>query len=643
MSEPLFRLSHVTLPGSPGRARLDDVSVEIPPGVTAVVGASGAGKSSLLEALVGFARPASGAVAGGAPPRGDGEPGDGEPIRLFWVPSDLGLWPDETARGHLLSVQPARDAAGADRLLERFRLSAVAGRRPGTLSAGERSRLAVARAVASGAGTLVLDEPLAHVDPAALPADWATLRACWNGDLDGVRRSVVFATHDPAAAVRESAFCVTMRDGTVPWSGPTATLYHAPPPGAPAELLGPVNRFDAATVRRLNLAETPAPLAVRPERLELAPAADGPLCVSDSLPSGPLTATAVTDPDRDAPPLTLHHRTGPPLAAGARVAARLAFALLLAALPGAAAGCGGNETQDGPALSFAAVRVRATPNAGPQLPAPRGVGIGPGNEAFVLDDAGRVLVFDAEGEELRRWDMPSNVNGNPEGICVYRPPGSDEWLVAVADTHFHRVVLFDTAGEVVTMWGVEGDEPGNFRFPVAVTADDAGRLYVSEYGGNDRVQVFSPHPENRPLRAFGSFGTGPGQFSRASGVAWVPPTAVGGNGLVLVADAFGDRIQVFTDLGYYRGVLGGDDAVPLHSPYDLARAADGTLWIPEYHGGRVTALRPDGSLLGRWGGARPSPDDATGPLVTPWGLDVDAAGRVWVADTGNRRLVTLVP
>ena len=636
MSAPLFRLSHLTLSGSPGRPRLDDVSVDIPPGVTAVVGASGAGKSSLLEALVGFARPASGGVGGGAPPGGDGGAGRAEPGGLFWVPSDLGLWPDETARGHLLSVQPERDAAAADRLLERFRLSAVAGRRPGTLSAGERSRLAVARAVASGAGVLVLDEPLAHVDPAALPTDWATLRACWNGDLDGVRRSIVFATHDPAAAVRESTFCVTIRDGTVPWSGPTATLYHAPPPGAPAELLGPVNRFDPETVRRLNLADSPAPLAVRPERLELAPAADGPLRVSTSLPSGPLTATAVTDPDRDAPPLTLHHRTGPPLAAGVRVAARLAWGVLLAAL--LAAGCGGEENEDGPALAFAAVRVRATPNAGPQLPAPRGVGIGPQNEAFVLDDAGRVLVFAPDGEELRRWDMPSNVNGNPEGICVYRPPGSDEWLVAVADTHFHRVVLFDAAGEVVTMWGVEGDEPGNFRFPVAMTADDAGRLYVGEYGGNDRVQVFSPHPENRPLRAFGSFGTGPGQFSRASGVAWVPPEEEDGDAFVLVASAFGDRIERFTDEGRYRGVLGGDDAVPLHSPYDLARAADGTLWIPEYHGGRVTALQPDGSLLGRWSG-----NEATGPLVTPWGLDVDATGRVWIADTGNRRLVTLVP
>ncbi|MEM9704372.1 MAG: NHL repeat-containing protein, partial [Planctomycetota bacterium] len=187
------------------------------------------------------------------------------------------------------------------------------------------------------------------------------------------------------------------------------------------------------------------------------------------------------------------------------------------------------------------------------------------------------------------------------------------------------------------------DDLGNFRFPVAVTADDAGRLYVGEYGGNDRVQVFSAHPENKPLREFGSFGTGPGQFSRASGVAWVPPGADDKDAFVLVADAFGDRIERFTDQGEYRGALGGDAAVELHSPYDLARAADGTLWIPEYHGGRVTALRADGSLIGRWNGDDGEGTGAVGRLLTPWGLDVDADGRVWVADTGNRRLLTLIP
>ncbi|NNJ25617.1 ATP-binding cassette domain-containing protein [Alienimonas chondri] len=627
MNTPVFRLREVSLAGGVGRWRLRRVYVDIPPGVTAVVGASGAGKSSLLEVLAGFATPSSGVVERGAPPSGDGEAGG-----LFWLPADLGLWPSETVEGHLRAVQPEPDHAAVEELLSTFGLESAAARRPGLLSAGERSRLAVARAIASRADVLLLDEPLAHVDPASLPRYWARLR-----EALAECRAAVFVTHDPVAAVWESTHCIAVADRTVTWSGATETLYRDPPEGAPAELLGPVSVLPPSVAERLGLERSNRPAKVRSGRLDLIADPDGSLLVESSHPAGPLTETVVT-PDPPAEPFSLLHRTGPPLAKGARAALRFAFLLLAGLFPLLGAGCDGGPKPSGPALSFAEVRVRATPNAGAQLPAPRGVGIGPNGEAFVLDDAGRVLVFAPDGEELRRWDMPSNVNGNPEGICVYRPPGSEEWLVAVADTHFHRIVLFTTEGEEVVRWGVEGDEPGDFRFPVAVTADDAGRLYVGEYGGNDRVQVFSPHPENRPLREFGSFGTGPGQFSRASGVAWVPPEREGKDAFVLVADAFGDRIARFTDQGEYRGVLGGDDAVALHSPYDLARAADGTLWVPEYHGGRVTALRPDGTLIGRW-----SRDEKAGALLTPWGLDVDAAGRVWVADTGNRRLVTLVP
>ena len=152
------------------------------------------------------------------------------------------------------------------------------------------------------------------------------------------------------------------------------------------------------------------------------------------------------------------------------------------------------------------------------------------------------------------------------------------------------------------------------------------------------MQVFSAAPEFAFLRSLGGPGTGPGKFQRASGVAWVPGSG-GEPGTVLVVDAFGDRVQTFGAAGEYRGVLGGERAVSLHSPYDIDRAEDGTLWVPEYHGGRVTALKPDGSLLGRWG----REGTGEGELRAPWGLAADADGRVWVADTENRRLVVLAP
>ena len=66
---------------------------------------------------------------------------------------------------------------------------------------------------------------------------------------------------------------------------------------------------------------------------------------------------------------------------------------------------------------------------------------------------------------------------------------------------------------------------------------------------------------------------------------------------------------------------------------------DGNLTVVEYSGGRITRLTLDGTLLGRYG----KPGSGDGEFATPWGMTVDGKGRVWVADTGNRRLVELTP
>ena len=67
MSDVLWKLTGVSLRGA-GPARLADVTVELRRGVTAVLGHSGAGKTSLLNLLVGFERPDRGTVACGPPP-----------------------------------------------------------------------------------------------------------------------------------------------------------------------------------------------------------------------------------------------------------------------------------------------------------------------------------------------------------------------------------------------------------------------------------------------------------------------------------------------------------------------------------------------------------------------------------------------
>ena len=268
-----------------------------------------------------------------------------------------------------------------------------------------------------------------------------------------------------------------------------------------------------------------------------------------------------------------------------------------------AAGCG---LSDGPRLTPRNITSRSIPAAGPMIPAPRAVTTGPDDSVYLLDNAGRVLVFDRNGQPKRQWKMPAAKVGNPEGICLLR-----DGRIAVADTHYHRVVFFTSTGQVSGMFGKEGQGPGEFIWPVAVIEDDDGHLFVSEYGGDNRVQKFDANLEF--VLSFGNRGDRPGEFQRPSGMVWFA-------GRLYIVDAFNDRIQVFAGDGRFIEILGAqDEASRLHYPYDIALGPDGDLFVVEYGAGRVSRFDLRGKLLGRFGSTGSGQDQ----FGTPWGLAID--------------------
>ncbi|RPI83393.1 MAG: hypothetical protein EHM42_08460 [Planctomycetaceae bacterium] len=87
-------------------------------------------------------------------------------------------------------------------------------------------------------------------------------------------------------------------------------------------------------------------------------------------------------------------------------------------------------------------------------------------------------------------------------------------------------------------------------------------------------------------------------------------------------------------------MLGGEQGAAesaLEYPYDIALSPAAELYVVEYGACRVSRFDLNGKLLGRFG--TNGRDD--GQFTTPWGLAVDRNSRVYVADTGNRRLVQL--
>ncbi len=141
------------------------------PHTLALIGPSGGGKSTLLRVLAGLEYPDAGTVTvNGHRLTFEDEPLAAYRRKIGVVFQSYNLFPHLTARENILlpleKVHHFPDAAArADRVLERFRLTAHAAKKPGELSGGQRQRVAIARALAIDPEFLLMDEPTSALDP----------------------------------------------------------------------------------------------------------------------------------------------------------------------------------------------------------------------------------------------------------------------------------------------------------------------------------------------------------------------------------------------------------------------------------------------------------------------------------------------
>jgi len=206
---------------------LRDVSFEAPAGaVTAVVGPSGAGKTSLLHLLAGLDRPSGGTVVvAGRPLRGldDLELTRLRRDRIGLLLPAASVLPTITVRENVaLPLLIARRAPGpgaVDALLERVGLADKRDDRPDALTAAERQRAALARALVGGPAVLLADEPAGELDADEAGELLALLRDV--AHEDGV--TVVLFTRDADAAATVADHMVALEGGrTIAAAAPLA-------------------------------------------------------------------------------------------------------------------------------------------------------------------------------------------------------------------------------------------------------------------------------------------------------------------------------------------------------------------------------------------------------------------------------------
>jgi ABC-type sulfate/molybdate transport systems ATPase subunit len=186
----------------------------------ALVGPSGAGKTTVLRAVAGLAKPSRGTVVCGNDVWFGGRTNvRTEERSVGFVFQEYALFPHLSVRKNVTFA-----GARADGLLERLRIAHLADEKPGALSGGERQRVALARALARRPRVLLLDEPMAALDPHTR----AVVRAELHDLLRELALPTLIVTHDFEDAAALADRVGVMAEGRLRQLGRPADLLGAP-------------------------------------------------------------------------------------------------------------------------------------------------------------------------------------------------------------------------------------------------------------------------------------------------------------------------------------------------------------------------------------------------------------------------------
>jgi sugar lactone lactonase YvrE len=302
-----------------------------------------------------------------------------------------------------------------------------------------------------------------------------------------------------------------------------------------------------------------------------------------------------------------------------------------------------------------------------------------GPEGVAVDAAGNLYIADPSNYCVRKVS-PSGiitaVAGN--GVSGFSGDGGPATSAAlaypmgvavdaagdlyIADASNNRVRQVSPSGTISTVAGngaykFAGDggpaTSASLYFPSAVAVDTAGSLLIADHA-NNRIRKVSPPGTITTVAGNGAVGfSGDGGPATSASLSYPAGMAVDASGNLYIADAGNNRIRRVSPDGIISTVAGngvagfsGDGGpatgASLNSPMGVAVDSAGSLYLADYMNNRVRKVSPSGiiSTVAGDGKQAPSGCSATSTsLCYPMGVAVDTAGNLYIADTGNGRML----
>lgn len=268
-----------------------------------------------------------------------------------------------------------------------------------------------------------------------------------------------------------------------------------------------------------------------------------------------------------------------------------------------------------------------TGQGGSALSDPCGVALDPKGNVWVADTGNsRVEEFSSSGRPLEAFGDTGRARLNhPEGIAV--DSNDDVW---VADTGNNRVVEFSAEGQVLRVVGFYGDGAGQLASPSGLVVSPSGNVYVADMN-NNRVEEFDS--SGRYLSQI-SVATPNGIALDPGGNIWVSSPSYADGNAVYEFDPAGSEVASFGSTQASYGAMSNIAGIGLDT--------SGLVYVAQEDYGFVTVYDPNGNFDTEFG-LQSSPSKAAEALEFPRQIVVGPNKDVWVADSGNNRVVEFVP